>query len=112
MKPLRYYGCVECQKYHFEDEQIFEDHIHHQSKHGIQYGHRVHGHVTHTDMLSADDAKEPTTRCAGALVRIGETFASDLTWTILVCQNCGARLMTIGGKAHRFNHESQDLEPV
>ena len=30
------YGCVHCQKVHFEDQDIYAKHIYWQSKHGIE----------------------------------------------------------------------------
>jgi hypothetical protein len=36
MKYIRYYGCVECQRNHFEDEGLYRPHLMRQSKHGIQ----------------------------------------------------------------------------
>jgi hypothetical protein len=32
---VNHYGCVKCQTRHYEDEDIFAEHIWHQSKHGI-----------------------------------------------------------------------------
>ena len=32
----RYYGCVKCQVYHYDDEPLFEAHIMRQDKHGIR----------------------------------------------------------------------------
>jgi len=36
MNYIRYYGCVECQKDHFEDEGLYKPHLLRQSKHGIR----------------------------------------------------------------------------
>jgi hypothetical protein len=38
MRPVNYYGCVQCDECHFEDTEpeIYNEHILHQSKHGIQ----------------------------------------------------------------------------
>ena len=33
---VRFYGCVQCQIYHYEGDQLFTPHILWQSKHGIQ----------------------------------------------------------------------------
>jgi hypothetical protein len=33
---LHYYGCVKCQKYHFECDPLYQEHIMSQSKEGIQ----------------------------------------------------------------------------
>jgi hypothetical protein len=32
---VKHYGCVKCQKRHYEDQDIYEKHIFWQSKHGI-----------------------------------------------------------------------------
>jgi hypothetical protein len=32
---VKHYGCCKCQTTHFEDEDIYQEHIWHQSKHGI-----------------------------------------------------------------------------
>ncbi len=32
---MKTYGCCKCQTFHNENEKIYEDHIMHQSKHGI-----------------------------------------------------------------------------
>lgn len=34
---MKYYGCVQCQEEHVEDEWKFKAHIMRQSKHGIQF---------------------------------------------------------------------------
>lgn len=36
MNYIRYYGCVECQRDHFEDEALYKPHLMRQSKHGIK----------------------------------------------------------------------------
>jgi hypothetical protein len=36
VKYIRYYGCVECQRDHFEDEGLYKPHLLRQSKHGIK----------------------------------------------------------------------------
>lgn len=38
MKVVRYYGCVKCQKQHWQDiePELFNKHIFYQSKHGIE----------------------------------------------------------------------------
>lgn len=33
---LNAYGCTRCQKWHYEDEPIYQQHIGFQSKHGIR----------------------------------------------------------------------------
>jgi hypothetical protein len=32
---VEHYGCVKCQKRHFDDEEIFQEHLWAQSKHGV-----------------------------------------------------------------------------
>ena len=34
---IKYYGCVKCQTNHYENEDIYSEHLNYQSKHGIQY---------------------------------------------------------------------------
>lgn len=34
--PANYYGCCRCQKHHFEDEHIFQEHLGFQSKDGVK----------------------------------------------------------------------------
>lgn len=34
-KSLYSYGCSKCQKIHYENEKIYNEHINSQSKHGI-----------------------------------------------------------------------------
>ena len=38
MRVVRYYGCVKCQQYHYEDiePELYRQHIDWQSKHGIR----------------------------------------------------------------------------
>ena len=33
---VNHYGCVKCQKRHFEDQELYQEHIYWQSKHGIE----------------------------------------------------------------------------
>lgn len=35
-QTLRAYGCVRCQRWHYEGDELFEPHIWHQSKHGFK----------------------------------------------------------------------------
>lgn len=40
-KLLRYYWCGRCSTFHWEDERAdYDNHILHQTRDGIQYGHR------------------------------------------------------------------------
>ena len=34
---VNHYGCVKCQKRHYEDQDIYQEHIWHQSKHGLTW---------------------------------------------------------------------------
>ena len=38
MKTIKYYGCVKCQKQHWQDiePELYQEHLYWQSKHGIQ----------------------------------------------------------------------------
>ena len=35
-KFINAYGCVKCQDYNYEDEEIYKKHINFQSKHGVE----------------------------------------------------------------------------
>lgn len=50
------------------------------------------------------DRNDPNPQCPGELVYASRYFADDVSWTVYVCQKCEARIATVEGSAHWWNH--------
>ena len=50
--------------------------------------------------------------CHGELEFVSSGYWSDVYWSIYVCNECGARICTVGGRPHRYNFVSDKSEHV
>ena len=66
--------------------------------------------MTHEEAMSRrpePDRHDPDPACAGELVFEKRAMWDDVVWSTYVCQRCGARIHTAGGRPHHWNHIGQ-----
>jgi len=75
---INQYGCVKCQKPHYEDEKVYNKHIMHQSKHGIEAkpDHRVKPYVE--PMFQGDNLVDPVLARVISRIDFYESQLADL----------------------------------
>jgi hypothetical protein len=63
--------------------------------------------LNHRDALSGrlePDPRDPDPGCGGALAWVHRGEWDGVRWDVYACGGCGARIATVGGRRHWWNH--------